>query len=537
MVSFNVAAGGSDPLIFQWFKGGITLVDSPTVVGAQTPMLTLTDVTGLDAGWYTVVISNDFSSVTSTPVLLVVQDPAFATQPFDQDVYAGGTAQFAVRPGGTPPFAYQWRRDGTNLSNGGNISGAGSATLTITSASSADASVYSVVISNQFGSLISSPALLTVIAAPPPGPGILAVVDISQDTGGAGYVDAVPFRFGIFKQIWIFDDLLFTTNDVGRLFTITQLEDPDFSSLAAALRNGSSDAVGYYLWGSGAATTEQNFFSLPPGQIDFQGFPIDNISLYVERLSITHPDGGWTDISFKGKLYVNSEPWGPPNILVPPMAQTAESGSTVAFSVQASSFPVPVYQWRLNGDAMANSTNRVLWLTNVDAPNTGSYCVVITNFFGAVTSPPAVLQVIAPVERRPVPAISLNGDAGSVLNLDYADSLAPANWLPLNTVSLASTSQWYFDVTTPIPPQRFYRAWQTGTPSALPALSLPGMVPALTLAGTIGDRIRVDAINQTGPTDAWLTLDTVTLTNTTQLYFDVTAPGRPPQLYRLVPMP
>jgi hypothetical protein len=49
--------------------------------------------------------------------------------------------------------------------------------------------------------------------------------------------------------------------------------------------------------------------------------------------------------------------------------------------------------------------------------------------------------------------------------------------------------------------------------------------------------VRVDAINQFGPTDAWFTLATVTLTNTTQLYFDTSAIGQPPRLYRLVPVP
>ena len=40
-----------------------------------------------------------------------------------------------------------------------------------------------------------------------------------------------------------------------------------------------------------------------------------------------------------------------------------------------------------------------------------------------------------------------------------------------------------------------------------------------------------------GPTDAWITLTTVTLTNTSQLYFDTSAPGQPERLYRLVPVP
>jgi hypothetical protein len=63
------------------------------------------------------------------------------------------------------------------------------------------------------------------------------------------------------------------------------------------------------------------------------------------------------------------------------------------------------------------------------------------------------------------------------------------------------------------------------------------MVPAITLTGNPGDSVRLDYINQFGPIDAWVTLNTVTLTNTSQLYFDVSAPGQPQRLYRLVQVP
>ena len=63
------------------------------------------------------------------------------------------------------------------------------------------------------------------------------------------------------------------------------------------------------------------------------------------------------------------------------------------------------------------------------------------------------------------------------------------------------------------------------------------VVPAITVAGNIGDKLRLDYINQFGPIDAWGTLDTIRLTNTSQLYFDASANGQPPRLYRLVPVP
>jgi len=103
-------------------------------------------------------------------------------------------------------------------------------------------------------------------------------------------------------------------------------------------------------------------------------------------------------------------------------------------------------------------------------------------------------------------------------------------------VSLAIPPQFYFDPSAPLPPQRFYRAWQAGSPSVIPVLDLH-MIPALTLTGGVGNSVRVDGINAVGPIDAWFSLDTVTLTNTSQLYFDVSVIGQPPRLYRLIPIP
>jgi len=227
-----------------------------------------------------------------------------------------------------------------------------------------------------------------------------------------------------------------------------------------------------------------------------------------------------------------------PTIQTAPQTQTAEAGATVDFGVDAGDDPSLKCQWLFNGNAIGGCTNSDLCLSGVQATNVGTYLVIVSNIFGAVTSAPITLNVIPPVERRPVPGINLMGDAGSMLYLDFADSLSPApNWSTLDSVTLTGTSELYFDLTKPLPPQRFYRAWQTGTPGVAPSLSLPAMIPAITLTGNIGDQLRLDCINQVGPTDAWVTLDTVTLTNTSQLYFDISAPGQPPRLYRIVPAP
>jgi hypothetical protein len=225
-----------------------------------------------------------------------------------------------------------------------------------------------------------------------------------------------------------------------------------------------------------------------------------------------------------------------PTILIPPQTQTAEVGGAVNFAASVTGSPFPTCWWFFNGNAVAGCTNR-LGLSGIQASNAGAYTIVVSNVWGAVTSAPAMLNVIATVQRRPVPAVSLMAPPGSSVGLDYSDDSAgsTAGWKTMATMTLSNASQFYFDVSEPLPPQRFYRVWQTGT-SGTPSANL-NFVPAIKLMGNVGDSLRLDYINQTGPTDAWVTLDTVTLTNTSQLYFDVSVLGQPGRLYRIVPAP
>jgi hypothetical protein len=118
--------------------------------------------------------------------------------------------------------------------------------------------------------------------------------------------------------------------------------------------------------------------------------------------------------------------------------------------------------------------------------------------------------------------------------MEYAGSLTAPRWSSVTNVTLGSGPQLCFDLSQPLPAQRFYRTWQTNGPQPVLDLSLATEIP---LAGAIGSSVRIDSINAIGPTDAWVTMNTVLLTNTTQLYFDVTAFRQPTRLYRLVPVP
>ena len=86
--------------------------------------------------------------------------PSITLQPVHQEVTAGQTATFSVIAAGTAPLNYQWQQNGTA------ISGATSSTYTSPATRGDDGTVFTVVVSNTVGSVTSSPALLSVSAAP-----------------------------------------------------------------------------------------------------------------------------------------------------------------------------------------------------------------------------------------------------------------------------------------------------------------------------------------------------------------------------------
>jgi len=111
--SFSVAVTGTPPFNFAWYFNATNLVQS-----GPTGTLTLSSVTPSNAGNYTVVITNNYGSVTSQVATLTVGlSPSVATQPAGQTNLAGATVSFNVTPGGSGPFTYQWQFNGTYLSN------------------------------------------------------------------------------------------------------------------------------------------------------------------------------------------------------------------------------------------------------------------------------------------------------------------------------------------------------------------------------------------------------------------------------------
>jgi hypothetical protein len=165
--TFTVGATGSGTLSYHWFKNSASMNNGGKISGVTTATLKITNVLGADAAGYTVVVTNSVGSVTSAPpAFLIVNDPLLTGQPASRTNNAGDTTTFTASAIGTATLNYFWFRNGVLLNNGGKISGATTAALTITNVLGGDGGNYTVVVSNSFGTVTNSPPALLAVVDP-----------------------------------------------------------------------------------------------------------------------------------------------------------------------------------------------------------------------------------------------------------------------------------------------------------------------------------------------------------------------------------
>ncbi len=98
-------------------------------------------------------------------VVAARSQPVITSQPVNLTVNAGSSASFSVgATNASGAITYQWKVNGVNLSDGGDIYGSSTATLTVSPVALTDAGSYSVVVSAGDGAVTSQPAAqLTVL--------------------------------------------------------------------------------------------------------------------------------------------------------------------------------------------------------------------------------------------------------------------------------------------------------------------------------------------------------------------------------------
>ncbi|MBM3844732.1 MAG: hypothetical protein FJ405_00405 [Verrucomicrobia bacterium] len=150
---FSATASGSQPLVYQWYFNATN-----PLPGASNPNLSIPSVAAENVGAYTLLVSNPYGSVTSSPAFLsIVTAPVFIQQPSGLIALEGTSVALYALASGTPPISYQWFGESQ-----GSLPGATNSELRFSPASALDSGNYRVVASNPFGATTSLVARVDV---------------------------------------------------------------------------------------------------------------------------------------------------------------------------------------------------------------------------------------------------------------------------------------------------------------------------------------------------------------------------------------
>ncbi|HAO79346.1 MAG TPA: hypothetical protein DCQ92_10275 [Verrucomicrobia subdivision 3 bacterium] len=338
-VVFSVAAGGTEPLRYQWQFNG-TNMDAATnttyVINSASPDF---------AGNYSVMITNLYGCVTSSAAILTTVPLSITVQPQSQRLLAGSNITFNVSAASTQPLAYQW------FLNGSVIGGAFGSSYSINPLTTDLSGNYSVVLTNLYGTVTSSVAVLTVV-----------VMDITNQPHSQSILSGSNVTFSVSGNI-------LTPVNYQWQFNGTSIADATNASYSIAP-------------------------VIPTNAGNYTVILTNVYGISTSSVAVL------TVLVF------------PPSITTQPLAQELSSGSTATFSVIASGTAPLNYQWLWSGAPLDSQTNSVLSLPNVSPSQAGPYSVVITNAYGSITSRvvPLVIGYPPTITRQPTNQSVLAGN-------------------------------------------------------------------------------------------------------------------------------
>ncbi|MFO1475722.1 MAG: hypothetical protein U1F98_03605 [Verrucomicrobiota bacterium] len=382
-ITLSAGAVAPPPHVFQWQKDGI---DIP---GATSLTLSLTNLQAADSGVYRLAVTNGMGFVLSSNANLVViaGPPVILVQPTNTPAGQGSGATLSVGLAPTaPPIGYQWQLNQTNLPAATN------ATLVVTNAQAGNAGPYDVVITNPYGSTVSSNAWLNLVDLPT----ALNATNLVWSVSGP-WLPETSFAHDGFAAANCVVNGTWSEN-----------------LLTAPVIGPGTVEFWWRLTGPWSLDTSA-FFG-----IDWSGLLPSSI---VTSISLRNSGSDWTHVtgfvpagehylvwdfigSGPGTNFVDEVTYTPgatKPLAVAPPDQVLPGGTNVTF-IQSIGGTPPLYcEWSLRGTTLLQQTNSVstwLSLSNLQSSDSGIYSVLVTNLYGSTnvnfsltvtSSPPVIL--------------------------------------------------------------------------------------------------------------------------------------------------
>ena len=397
--TLSVTANSAEALRYQWYK------DNQVINGAVAASYTRPTSTKLDEGVYYVVVSNNQRSLKSHAAFVeVIQESiplSILQAPQSRTLAEGQQLLLQVEAIGQGQLVYRW------FKNGMLISGANSNTINISNARRADSGDYQVQISSGSSSIESSVASITITPEAPQS-------DTDTAAAPSPSPEPEPDPAGDFA-------------DPPLALTITQ--PPESKTIAESdgllLRvQVSGDGPFTYQWQKNGSllpyANHSNFF-IPSARKSDQGsyrVVISNSSqtIYSEFVNV------WVMDKIE-----------PVTITSHPESQLVAEGTTKQLSVAVIGDGFISYQWRKNGEPIANAYSSSLTLTDVHEDDAGYYDVVVANSQGSKISNPAYVDVLSyspalVITEQPRAQLIRSGQALSLSVNAHSDSDLRYQW-------------------------------------------------------------------------------------------------------------
>lgn len=250
-----------------------------------------------------------------------------------------------------------------------------------------------------------------------------ALALVSSSAGAPAPVHSDPHAWN--NNEWQFFAVTFDANDTGS--EAIRFYRGDIDAPVVTLSTHSLSALGQ----TGLSTNALHIGG--DGVNAAFGGTLDDVRVYTSVLSAMEIEGIRQLTESR-----QTEGLSAPVITQQPQSQTRNLNQAVEFAVVATGNPIPVYQWRFNGEPIPNATLSTYFITQSEESDSGHYDVVVMNTQGSVTSQVAVLTITAP------PIFTVHPEAvAAITNQPFT----------LNSIAIGDPPpqyQWYLDG-TPIP--------------------------------------------------------------------------------------